>query len=409
MDMRTAEANGPLKGFRILDMTSVLMGPTATQLLGDMGADVIKVEAPDGDLIRQVGPARNPGMGALYLNANRSKRSICIDLKTAEGRDLLLRLAGNADALVYNVRPRAMARLGLDYEAVSAANPRIVYAGLFGFDQAGPYAAKPAYDDLIQGASGLAALIARAGDGVPRYVPSAVADRVVGLMAVGVICATLLERERSGLGQRVDIPMFETMTAFVLGDHLGGLSFEPPLDGGGYARHLTPERRPYATRDGHICALLYNDAHWQRFLLRVGEAALADDPRFATLASRLQNIDHVYGALRRIFLERTTRDWLELLDELDIPAAPYNDLPGILDDPQLRASGFFQRAVHPSEGPIRTMRIPARWSRTAPSVDRLAPHLGEHGIEVLHEAGLAEKDIAQLLDAGAVRVDAAQR
>lgn len=407
--MRTAEANGPLKGFRILDMTSVLMGPTATQLLGDMGADVIKVEAPDGDLIRQVGPARNPGMGALYLNANRSKRSICIDLKTAEGRDLLLRLAGDADALVYNVRPRAMARLGLDYEAVSAANPRIVYAGLFGFDQAGPYAAKPAYDDLIQGASGLAALIARAGDGVPRYVPSAVADRVVGLMAVGVICATLLERERSGLGQRVDIPMFETMTAFVLGDHLGGLSFEPPLDGGGYARHLTPERRPYATRDGHICALLYNDAHWQRFLLRVGEAALADDPRFATLASRLQNIDHVYGALRRIFLERTTRDWLELLDELDIPAAPYNDLPGILDDPQLRASDFFQRAVHPSEGPIRTMRIPARWSRTAPSVGRLAPRLGEHGIEVLHEAGLAEKDIAQLLDAGAVRVDAAQR
>lgn len=407
--MHTAGSGGPLKGLRILDMTSVLMGPTATQLLGDMGADVIKVEPPDGDLVRQVGPARNPGMGALYLNANRSKRSICIDLKTAEGRDLLLRLARDADALVYNVRPRAMARLGLDYEAVSAANPRIVYAGLFGFDQAGPYAAKPAYDDLIQGASGLAALIARAGDGVPRYVPSAVADRVVGLMAVGVICATLLERERSGLGQRVDIPMFETMTAFVLGDHLGGLSFEPPLDGGGYARHLTPERRPYATRDGYICALLYNDAHWQRFLLRVGEAALAEDPRFATLASRLQNIDHVYGALRRIFLERTTRDWLELLDELDIPAAPYNDLPGILDDPQLGASDFFQRAVHPSEGPIRTMRLPARWSRTAPAVDRLAPRLGEHGIEVLHEAGLAEKDIARLLDAGAVRVDAPQR
>lgn len=406
--MHTAGAGGPLKGFRILDMTSVLMGPTATQMLGDMGADVVKVEAPEGDLVRQIGPMRNSGMGALYLNANRSKRSICIDLKTPEGRDLLLRLARDADALVYNVRPRAMARLGLDYEAVSAVNPRIVYAGLFGFDQAGPYAAKPAYDDLIQGASGMAALIARAGDGVPRYVPSAVADRVVGLMPVGVICATLLERERSGLGQRVDIPMFETMAAFVLGDHLGGLSFEPPLDNGGYARQLTPERRPYATRDGYICALLYNDSHWQRFFRSIGEDRLAEDPRFATLSSRLQNIDHVYGELRCIFLERTTREWLELLDALDIPAARYNDLPGILDDPQLQASEFFQRVTHPSEGEIRTMRMSARWSRTSPEIDRLAPCLGEHGIEVLREAGLEEDEIARLLGAGAVRIGATQ-
>lgn len=407
--MQTVGAGGPLKGFRILDMTSVLMGPTATQLLGEMGADVVKVEAPEGDLVRQIGPMRNSGMGALYLNANRSKRSICIDLKTPAGRDLLLHLARSADALVYNVRPRAMARLGLDYDAVSAANPRIVYAGLFGFDQAGPYAAKPAYDDLIQGASGMASLIARAGGGVPRYVPSAVADRVVGLMAVGVICATLLERERSGLGQRVDIPMFETMTAFVLGDHLGGLSFEPPLDSGGYARQLTPERRPYATRDGYICALLYNDVHWQRFFSSVGEAALAEDLRFATLASRLQNIDHVYGELRRIFLERTTCEWLALLDELDIPAAPYNDLPGILDDPQLRASDFFQRVTHPSEGEMRTMRLSARWSRTAPAIDRLAPRLGEHSLDVLREAGLDAEEIERLLGAGAVRIDTAQR
>ena len=253
---------GPLDGIRIIDMTSVLMGPFATQALGDMGADVIKVEAPQGDVVRQIGPARHEDMGPIFLNTNRNKRSLSLDLKRPEGIAVLHRLIADADVLVYNVRPQAMARLCLDYEAVEKINPRIVYAGLFGFGQDGPYAARPAYDDLIQGASTLSYLIARASDGTPRFVPTAVADRIVGITAVGGILASLIARGRTGRGQRVDIPMFETMVGFVLGDHLGGLTYEPPLDGCGYARQLSPYRRPYRSKDSYICALVYNDKQW---------------------------------------------------------------------------------------------------------------------------------------------------
>jgi hypothetical protein len=243
-------AMGPLAGTTIIDMTSVLMGPYATQMLGDYGADVIKIESPDGDVTRQIGPARHPGMGPVFLNANRNKRSICLDLKHDAGRDAALRLIAAADVLVYNVRPQAMARLRLGYDDVAPLNPRLIYAGLFGFGQDGPYAAKPAYDDLIQGATALPALTARVGDGTPRYVPNALVDRIVGLTAVGAICASLVHRDRTGRGQRLDIPMFETMASFVMGDHLGGLTYEPPLDRGGYARHLSPDRRWLHLRDG---------------------------------------------------------------------------------------------------------------------------------------------------------------
>ena len=234
---------GPLQGIKVIDMTTVLMGPYATQMLGDYGADVIKVESLDGDVTRQIGPTRHPGMGPVFLNTNRSKRSICLDLKKPAGRDAVLRLIETADVLVYNVRPQAMARLNLGYDVVAKINPRLIYAGVFGFGQDGPYAAKPAYDDLIQGATALPALMAQTADGVPRYVPNALVDRIVGLTAVGAICASLVDRERTGRGQRVDIPMFETMAGFVMGDHMGGLTYEPPLDKGGYARHLSPDRQ----------------------------------------------------------------------------------------------------------------------------------------------------------------------
>jgi formyl-CoA transferase len=214
---------GPLEGIKVVDMTTVLMGPYATQMLGDYGADVIKIETTDGDVTRQIGPTRHPGMGPVFLNTNRSKRSICLDLKKPAGRDAVLRLIASADVLVYNVRPQAMTRLQLGYDVVSKINPRLVYAGVFGFGQDGPYAAKPAYDDLIQGATALPALMAQTSDGVPRYVPNALVDRIVGLTAVGAICASLVHRDRTGRGQRVDIPMFETMAGFVMGDHMGGL------------------------------------------------------------------------------------------------------------------------------------------------------------------------------------------
>lgn len=390
---------GPLEGIKIIDMTSVLMGPYATQMLGDMGADVIKVEAPDGDVTRQIAPSRNPGMGAIYLNANRNKRSICLDLKQEAGRAALLRLAADADVLVYNIRPQAMRRLGLDYETLAAVNPRLVYAGLFGFGQGGPYAAKPAYDDLIQGASVMSSLIAKAGDGTPRYVPSAIADRVVGLAAVGAICATLVNRDRTGLGQQVDIPMFETMVGFVLGDHLGGLTFEPPIGGGGYPRQLSPDRRPYRTSDGYVCALIYTDKQWVSFLEAISQPDLPQrDPRFANFANRIANIDHVYGELGRIFTQRSTADWLELLERADIPSMPMHDFDSVLSDPHLEKTGFFQIVDHPTEGRLRTMQLATSWSRTPSEIRHLPPHKGEDGIAILRQAGFSDREIAELAE-----------
>ncbi|HUR90660.1 MAG TPA: CoA transferase [Ramlibacter sp.] len=395
---------GPLHGIRIIDMTSVLMGPFASQALGDMGADVVKIEPPQGDLVRQIGPARHDAMGPIFLNTNRNKRSVVLDLKQPAGVQALKRLLEDADVLMYNVRPQAMARLGLDYETVTAINPRIVYAGVFGFGQDGPYAARPAYDDLIQGAATLPYLIARAAGGIPRYVPTAMADRIVGQTAVGAILASIIARDRTGRGDRVDVPMFETMVAFVLGDHLGGLTYEPPLDGGGYARQLSPERRPYATRDGYICALVYNDKQWEGFLKGIGrESQLKDDERFATFANRSRNIDHVYGWLSKVFEERTTDEWMRLLEKADVPFMPMHDLQSVLKDPHLEATGFFQTVEHPSEGAIRMMRMPMTWSNNTADAPRPTPQLGEHTSEVLREAGFAQADIDALLSSGAAR------
>src|SRR6202171_6261311 len=304
---------GPLAGVKGVDMTTVLMRPSATQMLGDYGADIIKIETTDGDVTRQIGPTRHPGMGPVFLNTNRSKRSLCLDLKKPAGRDAVLRLIVSADVLVYNVRPQAMARLQLGYDVVSNLNPRRIYAAVFGFGQEGPYAAKPAYDDLIQGATALPALMAQTGDGVPRYVPNALVDRIVGLTAVGAICASLVHRDRTGRGQRVDIPMFETMAGFVMGDHMGGLTYEPPLDRGGYARHMSPDRRPSQTKDSFISVIIYNDKQWKSFFDATGREDLRSDPKYATFAGRLANIDIVYGELGRIFLTRSTADWMKLL------------------------------------------------------------------------------------------------
>jgi formyl-CoA transferase len=391
---------GPLQGIKVVDMTTVLMGPFATQTLGDYGADVIKIESLDGDVTRQIGPTRHPGMGPVFLNANRSKRSICLDLKKDAGRAVVLRLVADADVLVYNVRPQAMQRLRLGYEDVAAVNPRLIYAGVFGFGQDGPYAAKAAYDDLIQGGSALAHLMARGGDGTPRYVPNALVDRIVGLNAVGAILASLVHRDRTGVGQRVDIPMFETMAGFVMGDHLGGLTYEPPLDQGGYARHLSPDRRPYKTSDGYVCVIVYNDKQWDKFLAATGRDDLRSDPRFATFAGRATNIDHVYAELARIIALRSTAEWIKLLDEADVPALPMHDLVSILSDPHLVATEFFPTVEHPSEGKIRSMRTAATWSETPAEPTRLAPRLGEQSEDVLREAGYAPDEIAQLIKDG---------
>jgi crotonobetainyl-CoA:carnitine CoA-transferase CaiB-like acyl-CoA transferase len=376
------------------------MGPYATQIMGDFGADVIKVEAPDGDVIRQIGPSRHVGMGPLFLNTNRSKRSIGLNLKQECGRAAILRLAGKTDILVTNIRPRAMARLGLGYEQLAEVNDRLIYAALVGFDQRGPYADRPAYDDLIQGGSCIAYSFLRAGSR-PSYVPAAIADRIVGLAAVNAILAAVAERGRSGLGQLIEVPMYETMISMIMGDHLGGLTFEPPLDKGGYARQLSADRRPYQTKDGYICALIYNDGHWRRFFDAIGRPeAFAADARFASFAARIEHIDEVYAELGRILLTRTTAEWLELFDRADVPALPMHSFESVLEDSHLRATGFFANVEHPREGAIRSMAVPTRFSRSTPRPERLAPRLGEHGPEILAEAGFSAVEIRELSEAG---------
>jgi crotonobetainyl-CoA:carnitine CoA-transferase CaiB-like acyl-CoA transferase len=398
---------GPLKGIKVIDMTSVLMGPFATQTLGDYGADVIKVESPDGDVTRQIGPTRHPGMGPVFLNTNRSKRSICLDLKKPAGREAVLRLLKTADVLVYNVRPQAMARLQLGYDVVSKVNPRLIYAGVFGFGQDGPYAAKPAYDDLIQGATALPALMAQTSeDGVPRYVPNALVDRIVGLTAVGAICASLVHRDRTGQGQRVDIPMFETMASFVMGDHMGGLTYDPPLDKGGYARHLSRDRRPYKTSDGYICVIVYNDKQWQNFFDATGRDDLRKDPKFASFAGRAGNIDVVYAELARILETKSTAEWMDILTHADIPVMPMHDLESLLSDPHMVATDRFPVVEHPTEGKIRSMKVSANWSETPVETPRLAPRLGEHNTEVLREAGYSSDEIAAMERDGVTRTAA---
>ncbi|MGI3164350.1 CaiB/BaiF CoA transferase family protein [Pseudooceanicola sp. 200-1SW] len=395
---------GPLEGIRILDLSSVLMGPYATQILGDYGAEVIKVEAPSGDLVREIAPGRHPGMGAIYLNSNRSKDSIVLNLKTEEGRAALLRMVADSDVLLTNVRPRKMDRLGLTWEVLQAANPRLIYAALVGFDQAGPYAARPAYDDLIQGGACIPYAFQRAGQ-APAYVPAAIADRIVGMSAVNGVLAAIIERNRSGQGQKIEVPMFETMLSMILADHMQGLTFEPPLDAGGYRRHLSPDRRPYQTKDGYVCALIYNDGHWERFFRELGRPDMpAADPRYVSFAARMEHIDEVYAELGELMKTRTTADWLALFDRADVPAMPMHSFSSALEDPHLRETGFFEEIDHPTEGRIRQMAVPTRFSRTPARPEKPAPSLGADGEKVLSRMGFSATDIAALVDAGAVKL-----
>ena len=393
--------SGPLAGVRVLDLTSVVLGPLATQILGDLGADVIKIESPAGDTTRETGPRRSPHMAALFMGLNRNKRSIVLDLKQEGARDALWRLMDGADVFVHSIRPQAIARLGFGYEDVSARNPRLVYAGIHGFRVDGPYGGTPAYDDVIQGMSGSVDLMARLV-GEPRYMPTIMADKTCGLVTAYAIAAALFERERSGRGQFVEVPMFETMVAFNMADHLYGHVFEPPEGPLGYTRVLAPARRPYRTLDGHICMLIYTDAQWQRFWAEVGHPEYVADPRFDTLASRADNIDEVYALAASFVADRRTDDWLEVLGRLEIPCGRVAPLEDIADDPHLQAVGLFNDAVHPREGAITMVDAPVRFSRTPGEIARLQPGLGEHSTEILREAGLDNDEIAALAGSGAI-------
>lgn len=386
---------GPLEGIRVLDLTSVVLGPLATQSLADLGADVIKVEGPEGDLMRANGVSRNAGMSSIYLALNRNKRSVVLDLKTPAGAAALRRLIAGADVLIHNMRVAAIERLGFGYAAVAALNPRIVYCVATGFGQDGPHRDKPAFDDIIQAACGLVALGAVAG-GRPEYVPSLIADKTTGMALANAVMAALLHRERHGSGQAVEVPMLETMASFVMAEHLAGLTFEPATGPAGYARLLQGGRRPAQTADGWICALPYTDRHWKAFFHAVGRDDLGDKYNIASRAQRNAHIRALYQHLAQITPTRTTKAWMALFETLDIPATPIYAPDELLAHPHLEAVGLFQQTEHPTEGPLREMRPTARFSATPLSLRRHAPSLGEHTDEVLREAGLAPEDIARL-------------
>lgn len=387
---------GPLDGIRVLDLTSVVLGPLATQIMGDLGADVIKIEAPAGDATRYTGPARSDDMAALFMGLNRNKRAIVLDLKREAAREALWRLIDGADVFIHSIRPQKIAALGFGHEDVLARNPRIVYAGVHGYGMDGPYAGQPAYDDVIQGQSGTADLMARLV-GEPRYLPTIMADKTCALVACYSVMAALLERERSGQGQFVEIPMFETMAAFNLAEHLFGHSFDPPLGPMGYTRVLAPWRRPYKTQDGYICMMAYTDVNWDRFWREVGRAELLEDPRFVSLSTRADNIEELYRIAGECLAERTTAEWIDTLARLDIPAAPIAALEELADDPHLREVGFFRKADHPTEGPIVMTKSPVGFSRTPADYTKPQPKLGQHGAEVLREAGLSDGEIDSAL------------
>jgi crotonobetainyl-CoA:carnitine CoA-transferase CaiB-like acyl-CoA transferase len=396
---------GPLHGIRVIDVTTVLLGPYGTQILGDMGADVIKVEAPPtGDIARNMGTVRRPGMGGIYLNANRNKRSLALDLKQESAKEALRRLIPTADVFVHNMRPQAIERLGFGYQAVAAIKPDMVYVGAYGFGQDGPYRAKPAYDDAIQAASGLASLFKRQ-DGQARYVPAAIADKIVGLTLSQAVAMALVHKERTGEGQFVEVPMLETLVAFNMVEHLNGCAYQPPIGTLGYQRVVTPSRRPFPTKDGYVCILPYSDKQWRNFFTAVGRPELMEDPRFATYSARVHSVDDLYGFVAMVTPEKTTAEWVAICEQAHIPSMPVVDIEDLMQDEHLKAVGMFEKHHHPSEGDTILVRSPVKFSKSPGSIRSHAPRFGEHGVEILRELGYDEATMAQMAASGALLMD----
>jgi crotonobetainyl-CoA:carnitine CoA-transferase CaiB-like acyl-CoA transferase len=383
-------STGPLRGVRVLDLTTVVMGPSATQALGDLGADVVKIENAAGDSMRWIGPWRHEGMGPLFLWANRNKRSLVLDLKSPEGKAAAIALAAEADVLVSNVRPQGLARLGLDYENVKIANPKIIYCAAVGYGAGGPDSGKAVYDDLMQAASGIAGLFG-AVDGAPRYAPINICDRIVGLYVVNAVTAALYHRAMTGEGQVIEVPMFETMAQFVLSDHIGGSAFAPSEGPMGYKRLLSRTRGPYPTKDGYLALVVYTNKHWEAFSALIGQPdLLKTDARFKDQESRTQHAQEVGHFLSEQLPARTNAEWLELLHKIDIPACPVNAIEDLLTDPHLTAVGFFEEQNHPTEGMVNVARYPVRFSASPADIRRLAPNLGEHNDEFMKPTDIGE-------------------
>jgi crotonobetainyl-CoA:carnitine CoA-transferase CaiB-like acyl-CoA transferase len=393
---------GPLDGVRVVDMTSVVVGPICGRTLADQGADVIKLESPGGDLLRTMAAGgRNPGMSGKFMNFNRNKRSICADLKQPGGATVVKRLIASADVFVSNVRPGGLARAGLDYASLAPANPRLVYCGIVAFGEGGRYYNRPAYDPIVQSLSGVAGTFERAL-GEPRFVPMVMTDHVSGLIAAQCIGFALFRREKTGRGESIEVPMLENMASFVSSEHLGGKTFQPPAGPSGDARLLSPDYRPVPTRDGYITVGPNTNAQAFAFFDAIGRPELKTDPRFDTAAHRTAHAREYFEVRIQGLSQRTTEEWLGIFAEADVPAARYNAIDDLLEDPHLGDVGFFQSVEHPSEGRIYQTRLPNRFSGGIREESLPAPRLGEHTRDVLRELDYQDEEIDALRDDGAV-------
>jgi len=379
-----------LDGIRIIDLTSVIFGPYATQMLADMGADIIKVEPPEGDISRLLGRSHTtPDMGSIHMTVNRGKRSIVLDLKQDDDAEVMRRLLATADVFFHNVRGQAIEKLGFGYDAVKALRPEIIYVHGTGFGQDGPYRDLQAYDDVIQSISGTASLLPRAdGNPRPRYLPSLIADKVAGLYGAQAILAALVHKLRTGEGQHVEVPMFEAFTSFMLTEHLRDAVFEPPIGPIGYPRQIDPERQPFPTADGYISIVPYTDPKIVQLFHLLGAPEFLETEGFSTTLDRFLNMTRVNAEIARHTPKRTTAEWMELFAKEGMPAMANADLADVIHDPHLVATDFFRMREHPDAGLYREMAPPIRFAADPERTLKPAPRLGGDGDAIRRELGL---------------------